>query len=209
MGIMKGAMTVRRYRVAGEVPEDFRTTYVEAFHEHAFMPPASAAHKEEVVGWCRIQNLLETDFEVLNHWLMGQYIVAAMRVDKKVLPAKLFRAYLDQRCQEWCTEQGRDRIPSGTKSEIKDLLEQEMLAKTLPRVAVTEFCWNVVDGWVLLHNTSDKTNDRFRTLFRNTFGLVLEPFSPLEFLMAQPELSAELEAAASSDYRPQLSTEAR
>ena len=68
-------------------------------------------------------------------------------------------------------------------------------------VQVTEFCWNVVDGWVLFHNTSEAANDRFRKLFRTTFGLVLAPFSPLDFLSDLPELAEALEVQGISDYR--------
>jgi len=59
----------------------------------------------------------------------------------------------------------------------------------------------VVDGWVSLHSTSEGANDRFRKLFRTTFGLGLIPFSPLDFLAAEPALASELELQGISDYR--------
>ncbi len=202
MGIFKGNLTLRRYHVEGEVPEDFRIKYQEALQEHAFRDPASVLHQEEVVGWCMVQNLLDTDFSDRDHWLYNHYLVAGLRVDKKVLPSKLFRAHFDKRIQAWCQEHARAKAPASVRQEIKDLLEQEMLAKTLPRVSVTEFCWNVVDGWAILHSTSESANDRFRTLFRNTFGLTTTPFSPLDFLADRPEVSDRLEILGISDYRP-------
>jgi hypothetical protein len=77
-----------------------------------------------------------------------------------------------------------------------------MILKTLPRVQVFEFCWNIVDGWVMFLSTSESANDRFRTLFRNTFNIVLVPFSPLDFLTERPEIAAALESQGISDYRP-------
>ena len=70
-----------------------------------------------------------------------------------------------------------------------------MLARTLPTVKVVNFCWNLPEGWVLFENTSDRINDRFRTLVRNSFGIGLEPFSPLDFLVDSPELVDPLAAA--------------
>ncbi len=203
MGILKGSLTLRRYRVDGVVPDDFRDRYTEALTDNAFHDPASALHTGETVGWCLTQNLLYTDFSNRERWLMNHFILAAMRVDKKTLPAKLFRAHLDQRLTQWCQANGCTRAPASIRTETRELLEQEMLTKCLPRVQVTEFCWNVIEGWVLLHSTSESVNDRFRSLFRNTFGLTLEPASPLDFL-DDPDLAASLELCGVSDYRPPL-----
>ncbi|MEL6347706.1 MAG: recombination-associated protein RdgC [Myxococcota bacterium] len=202
MGLFKGSLTVRRYRVLGEVPEDFRERYRENLEVNAFHEPMSAAHEGEVVGFTLIQNLLDTDFSDMNRWLFNHYLVAAMRIDKKVLPSKLFNAHLEQRVQMWCAEQRRERCPSKIKAEIKEALTQEMLLKTLPRVQHYEFAWNIVDGWVAFLNLSEGVNDKFRTLFRNTFGLVLAPLSPLDLLEGLPEVGARLEAQGISDYRP-------
>lgn len=201
MGLLKGALTVRRFRVQGEVPDDFRTSYADALNDHAFRDPPSIAQGAETVGWCRVNNLLDTEFNDLNDWLFDRYLMAALRTDKKVLPARLFRAHLDKRIAAWCIEHGRGKAPASVRAELKEALEQEMYARTLPRVAVVEFCWNVVDGWVIFHSTSESANDRFRKLFRTTFGLGLLPFSPLDFLTETPELAQDLELQGISDYR--------
>jgi len=200
MGLMKGALTLRRYRVEGLVPDDFRQSYLDALNTHAFREPGSRFSTEESFGWCRIQNLLETNFDNLNDWLMNYYLVAALRVDKKVLPAKLFRARLDQRLTQWCEEHGRQHAPAGVREEERDRLEQEMLGQTLPRVQVTEFCWNITDGYVVFHSTSDAANDRFKRLFHTTFGLILYPFNPLDFLADTPAVALALESKSISDY---------
>lgn len=203
MGLFKGSLTVRRYRVIGDVPEDFRERYRDSLQANAFHEPLSAVHEGEVVGFTLIQNLLETDFSVIDRWLFNHYLIAAMRVDKKVIPAKYFKAHLEQRIQQWCTEQRRERCPAKIKAEIKEALTQEMMLKTLPRVQHYEFAWNLVDGWVIFLNLSEGANDKFRTLFRNTFGLVLAPLSPLDLLGDLEEVGARLEAQGISDYRPE------
>jgi DNA recombination-dependent growth factor C len=202
MSLFKGGLTARRYRVIGEVPSDFRTSYQTQLEEFSFHEPTSALHDGESSGWTQIHNLLDTDFSDINKWLYNHYLVASLRVDKKVLPGKLFAAHLDKRCQGWCRSNGKERCPARVKAELKETLTQEMLLKTLPRVQTFEFCWNIVDGYVLFLSTSESANDRFRTLFRNTFNIVLAPFSPLDFLADQPEIAAALESQGISDYRP-------
>jgi recombination associated protein RdgC len=149
-----------------------------------------------------VHNLLDVDFTDRGRWLYNHYIAFALRVDKKVLPAKLFKATLEKRLQAWCQENGRERVPRAVREEQKELLTEQMMARTLPRVAVTEACWNVVDGWVFFHTSSEAANDRFRKLFRATFGLGLEPASPLDFLADLPEVAAALEHTGLSDLRP-------
>lgn len=202
MPVLSGAITVRRYRVAGQVPDDFRTTYVEALAQHAWREPREWVPGLEAVGWCQVHNLLDTEFTDLNRWLYNEYVVLAMRVDKKSLPAKLVKAHLDKRVAAWCEEHQRPKAPAKVKAEIKEQLEHEMLLRTLPRVATYELCWNLVDGSVLFHNTSDRVNDSFRKLFRHTFGLPLLPWSPLDFLTEQPDLAHALEVQGLSDLRP-------
>ena len=109
MSLFKGGLTARRYRVMGEVPADFRTAYQAQLEEFAFHEPTSALHEGESAGWTQIHNLLDTDFSDLNRWLYNHYLVGALRVDKKVLPAKLFAAHLDKRCQAWCRSNGKER----------------------------------------------------------------------------------------------------
>ncbi len=202
MGILSGALSVRRYRVAGQVPDDFRTTYADALADHAWREPREWVPGVEAIGWCEITNLLDTDFQDLNRWLFNEYVVAAMRVDKKSLPAKLLKAHLDKRVGAWCQEHQRPKCPARVKADIKEQLELEMLAATLPRVQTYEFCWNLVEGQVLFHNHSDRANDAFRKLFRHSFGLALLPWSPLDFLADDPNLAAALEVQGISDLRP-------
>ncbi len=202
MGIMRGAISVRRYRVAGDVPEDFRTVYADALADHAWREPREWLPGVEAIGWCEIHNLLDTEFTDINKWLYNEYLVAAMRVDKKSLPGALMKAHLDKRVQAWCLEHQRPKAPAKVKSDIKDQLQFEMLQKTLPRVQTFEFSWNLAEGHVLFHASADRANDEFRKLFRHTFGLVLLPWSPLDFLADSPELSATLEVQGLSDLRP-------
>lgn len=198
MGIMKGGLSVRRYR-AEAPPEDFRDRYIAALEENAFREALSETNKEQRVGWVQIHNLLDTDFTDLNRWLYNQYAVFALRVDKKVLPATLFKAHLQKRMQAWCQQNNRERCPAKVKQELKDALELEMLQKTLPRVQVYEVAWNVAEGWVLFHNQSEVPNDTFRKLFHRTFGMALIPHDPLDFVGDRPEIVEGLLSSGASD----------
>lgn len=197
MGFLQGPLTVRCYRVDGEPPEGFRAVYPEALAAHAFHEPMSKAYKEEVVGWVVTQNLLDTHFDRLETWLFNQYAFFSLRVDKKALPAQYVKALLAKRIEQWCEDTNAKACPRDTKADIKDALEIELLQKTLPRVQVAECVWNLAEGKVWFHSTSDAANERFRKVFHQTFGLVLLPDNPLEWL--DEETAATLAGSGASD----------
>lgn len=197
MGIVSGAMTVARFRVVGEPPAGWRDTYRDRLNEHAFRDPPQGQGKEEVEGWVQVHNLLDAEFDDFNRWLYNDVAWIALRVDKKRLPAKLFKATLEKKCAAWCAERDVERCPSAVKQEIKEQLEQQWLDRTLPSVAVTEAAWSITHGWLMLHTLSEGTADRFRKRFFRTFGLKLVPWSPLDFLEDRGLVDALLSKAPS------------
>lgn len=200
MPILKGALSVRRYSVSKDLAEGWREQFSAALVEHAFRDPGSKTKKEPTLGWVSAHNLLDTPFDDVTTWLYNQYALFHLRVDKKVLPARLFRATLQKRLAAWCDANKRERCPPGVREEIQAALEVEMLKQTLPRVQVYEVCWNVAEGYVLFHNDSETVNDTFRKLFMRTFSLTPMPWSPLHEL---PDLALgdALLSAGSSDLR--------
>lgn len=182
MGILSGAMTARRFTVLGEIPQGFRDTWRDALREHAFSEPPVASWRDEIEGWVEIHDILATGFDDINHWFVDPYVLLALRVDKKTLPAKLFKATLAREIREWCESRSVDRCPLATRNDLKEELERKWLARALPRVSVVEACWNVDQGWLLLHSHAERAADRFRRLFTRTFDLQLVPWSPLEWV---------------------------
>lgn len=201
MGILRGALSVRRYRVGTAHAEGWQDRFITALNENAFREPLSPVHKEEVSGWVQVHNLLDTDFSDINRWLYNQYAVFALRTDKKVLPARLFAARLQKKVEAWCAANQRERVPSHQKQLLKEELEQEMLRQTLPRVQLVEVAWNIAEGWVLVHSHAEAANDRFRKLFHRTFGEVAVPFDPLDLVGDWPEVADRLRASGASDLR--------
>jgi len=182
MGIVTGAMTVARFRVEGELVDGWREIYRERLQEHAFKEPPTEMGHEEVEGWVEVHNLLDATFEDYNRWLYNDVAVFALRIDKKRLPAKLFKATLQKKCEAWAEERGLERVPAAVRSELKDELEQAWLKRTLPAVSVTEAAWNLTGRYCILHSLSEGRADRFRTRFYRTFGLTLVPWSPLDYV---------------------------
>lgn len=182
MGILSGALSARRYHVVGDLPDGWRERLQEGLDGHAFRDPTTEQGKEEIEGWVQAHNLLDTSFADRTRWLYNEWVVFALRVDKKSLPARLVSATVQKRAEAWCKERGVEKCPAAVKRQLKEDLEKEWLARTLPRVATTECAWNVAEKRLLLHTLSEKQADRFRTRFLRAFGLKLVARSPLDAL---------------------------
>jgi DNA recombination-dependent growth factor C len=182
MGILSGAMSVKRFSFEGEIPENFRESWRTSLNDYAFLDSDLEQGKEEREGWVQVHNLLETSFDDFNRWLYNDIAVFALRVDKKTLPANLFRATVQKEVAQWCEERGVERCPKSQKDEIKDRLEQVWLKRCLPRVQLTEVCIHLTEKWVLVHSQSVNTLDRVQKRFLQTFGLKLQSWSPTEWL---------------------------
>jgi recombination associated protein RdgC len=180
MAILQGALTVRRFRIVGSLPDDWRDRFRDKLEEHAFREDPTGGGKEEREGWVQIHNLLDTSFEDRDRWLYNDLILLALRVDKKALPAKLLKATLEKEQQRWCEENGRKRCPKEVREEIRDRIETAWLARALPKVSLTELCIHLKERYVIVHSLSDAAADRVRKRFFATFGLRMIPTSPLD-----------------------------
>ncbi len=209
MGALKGGLSARRFQVVGEIADHALWTAeaVEKLNQNAFRDALTAVHKEERLGWAQVHNLLDTEFDDVNHWLYQQYATFSMRVDKKVIPATLFRAMFQKRQQAWCKANNRERVPFSVKAELREALETELLERTLPRITIVDVIWNTHEGWVLFTSHSEAQADRFRKLFLRTFGFVLMPFTPLDYVADLPDVAARLLSVGSTDLRSSDSRE--
>lgn len=199
MAILSGAMTVSRLRVVEpELHDGWRELFRDRLDEHAFVEPPQGISNEEVEGWTLVHNLLDTDFGDFNQWLYGDFAVFALRVDKKRIPANLFKATLEKRCQAMARDLGVDKIGASRRSAIRDELEKDFLAQTLPTIRVTEASWCLSQGWVVVHSHSDSVVERFRKRFFRTFGKKLVPWSPLDWLTSTSDVEQLLSVGGST-----------
>jgi len=198
MAILSGSLTARRFRVLGDVPEGFRDDYRARLNEQAFREPPNEPGKQEIEGWVQAHNLLDAEFDDFNRWLYPPYMLFALRIDKRTVPANLLRATVAKKAEAWCQERGVERCPSSVKAEIKEQIEDDWLRRTLPRVRVVELCWNYDEGWLVLQSLSDNVAERVRKRFHQTFGLRIVPFSPLDWMPDRDTVEALLQTVPAS-----------
>jgi len=197
MGILKGALSARRYRVVGEPPSGARALWADTLTSHGYREPASAVRREETVGWVHAENLLNSDFTDMDRWLVEPYAHFALRMDKKVVPPALLKAHVTVAAERWCEEEGHSPCPRSVRTELRDQLEDDLLRRTLARPRTSEVVWNLSENWLLFQSFSERVNTIFARLFFQTFGLEVHPDNPLDWL-DDPSLVRGLESTGAT-----------
>jgi recombination associated protein RdgC len=182
MGILSGALGARRFRVAGKLQDNFRDLYGEHLTKLGFRPPPSLSPNADVEGWVLIDDLTTSRFDDINKWLVDHYLVFSMRIDTLRLPAKIVKAEVRRRCQEWTEEHNVERCPAQVRSEIKSSVEEEMAQRSMPATKIVEIAWDIHSDMLYVSSASETICDRLRRRFYRTFGRRLVPFSPLDWV---------------------------
>ncbi len=174
MGLLQGPMSLRFYRVDGELPRKSPERVLEPIRRHAFRE--LGPEKETGMGWVSPANLLDTDFDEQKVF-SNQYLTLSLRVDKKQIDARLFRARLEKEMEAVQKKTRRERLRPAERKEIRQKLQRELLAQTDPARRVYDLCWDVGTGRLYYYSTADATQDPFRNLFQKTFDLEVEALS--------------------------------
>ena len=181
MGLLTGNLSFRPYRVVEDLPPDFRTTFLEAIHRKSFRENLESRSAEENVGWVNIADPDDTHLD-LNKVLHDHYLVLALRIDKKRVPAKLLAILARRRMEEVREAKGLERLTASHKREIKEAVLEDLLGRALPSVAVYDMAWDINTGRVRIFATSDTLCDLFRVFFEDTFKLHLLRTRPSTWL---------------------------
>lgn len=203
MGLLAGGLSFRRYKVLGELPEGFRDAFLESLARNVLRENDRARTKDDNVGWVAILDPADIDLH-LNKFLFSQFLVLAMRVDRKRVPARYLKIMVDRKVKEVMKATGLERIGTQRRKEIKESVEEELLGRALPVVATFDMMWDIDKMEVWFFATSDAICDLFRGLFKDTFGLELHRLKPSDYMMppfTREELEVKVSAMSAAVFR--------
>jgi recombination associated protein RdgC len=187
MGILNGPISIRRYYVMGDLPEDFRERYVAILQAHAFAGFEAHSDLEKAAGWVTAQDPLDTelrDYQVFRN----EYILFSLRQDTRRIPPSALRMHLRQAEEEHLARMGRPRLSRNEKKEIKALVRKRLLQQVLPNTKTADILWNINSKRLDFWSCSDKLNFEFSEMFEKQFSLALRPLGPfLNAVALHPE----------------------
>ncbi len=177
----------RRYLVPGLSPAPDDVDLYERLREHRFRSIDDAPVAEPSVGWVATGSFGSTDFRPETVFL-GPVLRLRMRVDRKRLPSNAVRV----RLAEAVAEIG-GKVARSAKNELKQEIERELLARTVPATALFEVYWRPREETLLFSSTSAQAHDAFSNLFRHSFGVAPQAATPtpLAVRVGAPDVTVE------------------
>ncbi len=203
MGIFSNALTWRHCRVSADPPSDFRARFADAIARNALRENERIRTKDENVGWVAINDPGDTALSI-EKVLFNTILALSMRVDKKRVSAHYLKIMVARRRKAVLEAEGKTRLSANQKKAIREEIEEDLLGRALPHVAVYDMAWNIVKGDVYFFSLSKPVFDLFQTLFRNTFEIDLHPVGLEEWLETGQD--RELVEAAFNGLEPTIWT---
>lgn len=179
--------TVTRLRLASPyTPDDLTGSLREALEAHAFTDYLTPTQKGQRTGFARADKplVLPADFHDSTQWRVDPYAVFAFRIDDKKVPPKKLKAALDEKVEQWCRANLRERCPRAVKEELREQVELEMLPRCMPTSKVVGLVWNLSSDWLLLSTRSAPQIEAIRKILHRAFGVTASIEDPDDTLDA-------------------------
>ena len=177
MPVLSGSMSTMGYFAQGELPSDFKQTYLEAMSGLRFKEIDLASDRDEAAGWVCVEDPFDTDFDI-NKVFFTDYAVMTLRIDKIRIPAAVFRLHLHKALAQRRAELGKETLNKSEKDDVRDFLQKQLRKRVLPSVQTIDATWNLETNRVWLFSQNKAANAVFEQLFFNTFGFTLTPKNP-------------------------------
>jgi len=190
MGILKGTLTFSRYRVSGDLPEYTNDFIDEQLKRFAFRD-ITTSEKEKSVGWTSLDNILDTAFEYANYHA-GEHIAFSLRIDKRNIPASLFKLKVMEAEQRYKAEHDRNKLYKTERTDIRDSVRSQLIRTAPPVPSFFDICWSPQDKWVLIASHSDSVLEDFEDLFKRSFQCTIIPAVPWDPAVLDPETAKSL-----------------
>lgn len=178
MGALSGSISIRRYRVLGQPPKDFRDVFTKGVRAHTFVPldPKKNPHEEKAIGWCSLHDEDDLDLHFDKFWLDGR-ILLSLRVDVIKPPAGQVKRVLTQRQREIEAER-KAALSGAALRDLKAQIVSELRLRTPPKVKVSDMVWNLKEQSLYFFSHSKGTNELFVDLFAQTFSIPIDLEGP-------------------------------
>ena len=176
MGIIKGSVTLSRYQVKGEPPQDFKDFIDERIRKFAFRDIENNS-EEESIGWVSVHDYMDTSFAYASYAL-DPYVALGLRIDKRQIPGPLLKKYHRIELKKaYAMNDGRK--PSRMeREELKEKARLDLLTRIPPSTKFFDLVWDTHGNQVWLGAATRSVRDIAEDLFKRTFELDLVAVIP-------------------------------
>lgn len=177
MGVFSGSLSYKTFYVHGELPDDWKTRYVERIRHHSFDPLDPSDEDGVSEGWVPLDRPLETEFDLYSI-LYDHYLTLGFRRDKYTIPKALLDAHIAEAEREYRVKNDKDKLSKYERDDIATIVERELREKQLPKMRVIDMCWDIRNDRVRFWSQANARCETFQQLFEKTFEVDLVRANP-------------------------------
>ncbi len=181
MGFLKGGVSFSRFVAEGEFPPNYREDFPGRIRRFCFQELDEYSDQERSVGWVDMMDPLDAEFLGDGFFKEG-YLTLALRVDTRVVPAKVVRQHALAAQREAAKKEGIGFLPKERRKEIQEQVRWKLMRRAIPKSNSYEVVWNLKTGSILFGSTQPALCDVFAEHFQKTFGLRAVPLYPYEMM---------------------------
>jgi hypothetical protein len=169
MGLLSASNSITRYRVEGQLKKPVLETVAAGLKKNVISEIDDRV-SEKAVGWTSFEKPYQPDFSGLTY-AYGNYLVFALRIDKKSIPSKVVKKHFMIESAQRLTDSGRQYLSRNEKQTIKNLVIDRLNLKIPATPNVYDIIWNYEDSFLWFFSNLKGANEELETLFLRSFDL--------------------------------------
>ncbi len=171
MGLLSSSVSVSCYRVDGELEKPFLETVYNGLSRHS-IKEIDGDQQEKIAGWTSFENPYVPDFEG-SSFVVGTYLLFSMRVDRKIIPAKVVKKHCTIETEKRLRKSGREHLSKGEKRALKEHVTHALSLRIPATPHVYDIAWSIEESWLWFFSNLKTANETLETLFKESFNLSL------------------------------------
>ena len=170
MSLLSASVSITRYKVEGQLEAPVLETVATALQKNA-ISEIDDQTAEKVSGWTSFEKPYQPYFSG-SSFVYGAYLIFALRIDKKTIPAKVVQKHFMIESARRLAESGR-YLSRNEKQRIKDHVIDGLSLKVPATPNVYDLIWNYERSFLWFFSNLKAANEELETLFLRSFDLTL------------------------------------
>ena len=189
MGLLSATTSLTRYKVDGKLEDPILDTIAAGLKNNT-ISDIDDNPSEQAIGWAGFQDPFNPNFDG-SSFMIGTYIVFALRVDKKSVPTKMVQKHCSIESAKRLKASGRDFLSANEKRMIKDHVINLLNLKMPSTPNVYDVVWLYETGELWFLSNLKSANEALETLFIKSFGVNLVRSIPYTMAAMHPQMTSQ------------------
>ena len=169
MGLLSATTSLTRYKVNGTLEDPVLDTIAAGLNKHT-ISDIDDNPSEQAAGWAGFQDPFNSNFDG-SGFMIGTYIVFALRIDRKSVPAKMVQKHFSIESAKRLKASGREFLSASEKRTVKDHVINMLNLKMPSTPNVYDVVWQYENGELWFFSNLKSANEALETLFIKSFGI--------------------------------------